>query len=120
MNRARPRKNECFIMFLQAMVLLVMGFGFVFAFLFAMIAAVAVSSRILRRSGGNSPEAAPKAKRPAGAKTAGISAASGDETVAVAAAAALARRYDPDALIGLPVEELIAVTAAVLRQRHAV
>jgi sodium pump decarboxylase gamma subunit len=107
-------------MFLQAMVLLVMGFGFVFAFLFAMIAALSISARILRPSGGIRPEAAPKAKRPANTKTAEVSAVSGDEAVAVAAAAALARRHDPDALIGLPAEELIAVTVAILRQRHAV
>jgi sodium pump decarboxylases, gamma subunit len=76
-------------MFMQSMVLLVMGFGFVFAFLYAMIAAVSLTTKLLNRFDPPAPEAASKSR-----KTIREAApAADDEPTAIAIAVAAERQH---------------------------
>ena len=77
-------------MFMQSMVLLVMGFGFVFAFLYAMIAAVTLTTKLLNRFDPPAPAAAVKPRKAVPSRAA--ESASDDEPPAVAAVAAFARQ----------------------------
>ena len=77
-------------MFMQSMVLLVMGFGFVFAFLFAMIAAVSITTKLLNRFDPPAPVAVAKSRKIVPSRAA--ESASDDEPTAIAAAAAFARQ----------------------------
>ena len=115
---AHARKTGHFIMLLQSMVLLVMGFGFVFAFLFAMIAAVSLTTKFLNRFCPSAPISTPRPVVKTLPKPQPTT-ASPDEKIAVAAAATFAQRLDPDSLTGITADELVALAAASLRQRAA-
>jgi sodium pump decarboxylase gamma subunit len=78
-------------MLLQGIVLLTAGIGIVFSFLTVLVAVLSLSAKIVPRFNHVLPDEAPKAKKPAAAPGS-KHAAPGDETVAVAIAAAALRR----------------------------